>query len=68
MAEPLMTRNYAIFLIAIASLVLAVPFLDRNDWQGWVACFVVFAAITWMAGMWLYRTAERVLEWWRDEL
>jgi hypothetical protein len=61
-----MTRNYALFVGCIAALVLAVPFVDRNDWQGWVSLFVMLAAMTGMAGMWLYRTADTVLEWWHD--
>ncbi|MDZ4687100.1 MAG: hypothetical protein SH850_18645 [Planctomycetaceae bacterium] len=64
MAEPLMTRNFAILLIALASLVLAVPFIDRNDWQGWVAFFVVVAAVGWIVGIRLLFLARMVIEWW----
>lgn len=61
-----MTRNYAIFLVCVAALVLSAPFLQRADWQGRVAGFVMLAALAWMGGMWLYRTVENVREWWHD--
>lgn len=61
-----MTRNYVIFLFAVAALVFAVPFADRKDWQGWMAYIVIFAAIAWMAGRWLYTTTDSIREWWHD--
>ena len=66
-SEPLMTRNYAIFLLSVTAVVLTAPFLERNDWQGWVALIVLIAATGTMAGMWLYRAAQNVLDWWRDD-
>lgn len=61
-----MTRNYALFVVCVAALVLSAPFLQRNDWQGWVAFCVMLASLAWMGGMWLVRTVENVREWWHD--
>lgn len=66
--EPLASRNFAVFLIALASLVIATPFADRNDSQGWVAFIVMIAAIVTLLTMWFCRTAQNVLDWWRDDL
>ena len=66
-SEPLVSRNFAIFLIAVAALVLAVPFADRKDWQGWVASFVTVAALVTMLAMWLRRTWENISDWWHDD-
>jgi hypothetical protein len=66
-SEPLVSRNFAIFLIALASLVMATPFADRKDWQGWVASFVLIAALVTMLAMWLRRTVQNVLDWWHDD-
>jgi hypothetical protein len=67
-SEPLISRNYAIFLVSVAALVVAVPFIDRKNWQGWAASVVGIAAIGTMSAMWLYRTSQNVLDWWRDDL
>lgn len=64
MAEPLITRNFAVFLVALTVLVLAVPFVDRNDWQGWVASFVAMAAVGWIVGIRLLFLARTLREWW----
>ena len=68
LSEPLVSRNFAIFLIAVASLVMAMPFAGRNDCQGWVAFFVIVAALMTMLAMWLRRTMQNVLDWWHVDL
>jgi hypothetical protein len=64
MGEPLMTRNFALLLVALTSVLLAIPFADRNDWQGWVACFVILAAVGWIVGIRLWFVGQTVIEWW----
>ncbi len=63
-SEPPVSRNFAIFLIALASLVMATPLADRKDWQGWVASFVVIAALVTMLVLWLRQAVENVCDWW----
>jgi hypothetical protein len=67
-SEPLISRNYATFLVSVAALVFAVPFMARKDWQGWAASAVGIAAMGTMLAMWLYRTAQNALDWWRDDI
>lgn len=62
-----MTRNFAVFLASLACLVLAAPFADRKDWQGWGASIVVFGALGTMLVLWLRRFIENVVDWWRDD-
>lgn len=57
--------NMAIFLISVTSIIIAVPFVDRNDWPGWVASFVTVVAALTVVGQrlsMLYRTIKE----WRD--
>ena len=64
MAQPPMTRNSVIFPVSLAALVLAVPFVDRNDWQRWFAFFVIIAAVGWIVGIRLLFVIWAVREWW----
>jgi uncharacterized BrkB/YihY/UPF0761 family membrane protein len=66
-SEPLVSRSFVVFLTALASLVMAMPFADRNDWQGWVASCAIIAALGTMLAMWLYRTIQNVSDWWHDD-
>lgn len=63
MSEPPISRNFAMLLISLAAIVLAIPFVDRNDWQGWVAFFVSVSAATWIVGTQLLFAARTVREW-----
>ena len=51
MAAPVISRNFAIFLISIVSLVLAAPFVNRDDWLGWAAGFVGTVAVVAILGL-----------------
>ncbi|TWT29553.1 hypothetical protein KOR42_55170 [Thalassoglobus neptunius] len=64
MAEPLITRNFSIFLVSLTAVVLAVPFADRNDWKGWAAFFVVVAAVGWIVGTRFWFVARTLRDWW----
>jgi hypothetical protein len=66
--RPLITRNYAIFLVSVAALVLAAPFMDQKGWPGWVGTIVGFAAMGTMLALWLSRAVEQLLDWWRDDM
>lgn len=62
-----MSRNFGIFLVSLACLVLASPFADRKDWIGRGASIVVFGALGTMLVLWLRRFVENVVDWWRDD-
>ena len=59
-----MTHNYAILLVALTSIILALPFAERNDWQGWAASFVILAAVGWIVGIRLWVVIQMAIEWW----
>ena len=65
MAEPPITRNFALFLASLAAILLALPFADRNDWQGWAATLTMIAAATWIVGVHLWFLARMLRDWWR---
>ena len=64
MSEPLITRNFALLLVSLTCIVVLAPFMDRNDWMGWVAFFVVMAAVGWIVGSQLFYLAYVLREWW----
>ena len=66
-ADGRMTRSFAIFVASLACLVLAAPFADRKDWQGWGASIVVFGALGTMLVLWLRRFLDNVADWWRGD-
>lgn len=66
-SAPLVSRNFAIFLFAIAFLVMAAPFADQKGWQGLAASAVVALALVTMLSLWLRQFAENLFDWWRDD-
>lgn len=53
------------FMVAVA---IVIPFARRDDWLGWLAFLVVFAANVVIWGLLLWAFVRAALEWHRGRL
>jgi hypothetical protein len=45
------------------AVVSAIPFVERNDWLGWVAFLVVVTAVVGILGIQLLYVARMITDW-----
>jgi len=60
------SRAFVLVTFGLAAVAIAMPFVRRNDWIGWIAflTFVVVAIGLWMILIWGF--ARAAIEWWRN--